>query len=144
MARVTAAEYAQAWANGLKRSTDSMRRGVSRVDQAPGVKAAAASDRMLQGISDAVTSGYWGRRVSAVTLPEWQRAMVDKGIPRVATGADAAIPSQTAMAETLLRAVDESAAIARALPKGTIEDSVNRAATYMREMAKRAPKRSGR
>jgi hypothetical protein len=99
---------------------------------------------MLQGISDAVTSGYWGRRVSAVTLPEWQRAMVDKGIPRVATGADAAIPSQTAMAETLLRAVDESAAIARALPKGTIEDSVNRAATYMREMAKRAPKRSGR
>lgn len=134
MARVTPQEYAEKWKRRLSGATEDIRRGVSKVTQSPGAAAAAAEDRMLAGVTDSVTSGRWARKVGAVTLEQWKTAATEKGIPRIASGATAAESKMARTAQTLLPAVDEAAAAARAMPKGTIEDSIARAGEYMRRM----------
>ncbi len=137
MAKVTAEEYAEKWGRRLKGSTEDIRRGVDKVTIAPGVQAAKQAQKMLAKLTDAVNSGMWANQVSAVSLDDWKLAFNLKGINRIAAGVDAAAPAQVAMATKLLKAVDESAAIANALPKVTLEDSINRMTTFVREMNKR-------
>lgn len=134
MAKVTAQEYAEKWKRRLSGAQEDIRRGVSKVTQSPGAQAAQAQDRMLSGVTDAVTSGRWARNVGAVSTEQWKQATLDKGLPRIASGAQAAESKMARVAATLLPAVDAAAAKARAMPKGTIEDSVNRAASFMRDM----------
>lgn len=143
MARTTPQEYAEKWSRRLKGATEDIRRGVQRVNEAPGQAAARSQDLMLARTTEAITSGLWARQVGAVSLEDWRAAIINKGIGRIASGVDAAVPSQVDMATSLLAAVDASAAKARALPKGTLEDSINRMTTFVREMSARAPRRSG-
>lgn len=135
MARTTPQEFADKWQRRLAASSQDVQAGINKVTVAPGMAAAAAAPAMLQGVTDAVTSGKWAKRVSGVTLADWKNAALTKGVPRIAAGAQAAVPKMAQVAQTLLPAIDAAAAAARALPKVTIEDSVNRAATFMRAMA---------
>lgn len=137
MAKVTAEEYAEKWSRRLKGSTEDIRRGVDKVTVAPGLAAAKSADKMLAKLTEAVQSGMWANQVAGVSLEDWKTAFNVKGIGRIAAGVDAATPSQVVMATKLLKAVDESAAIANALPKVTLEDSINRMTTFVREMNKR-------
>jgi len=141
MAKVTPQEYAEKWGRRLKGSTEDIRRGVRRVDEAPGQAAARAVDLMKQKLLEAIEDGTWAARVAGVSLDEWRQAIETKGLQRLASGVDAAQPRQADMARELLAAVDEAAGIARRLPKGTIEDSINRMATFAREMNRRKLKR---
>ena len=136
MARVTPDQYAEDWASGLTGRTDKIRRGVDRVTQAPGQAAAAAESLMKAKLLKAIEDGTWKRMVSSVTLDEWKNAMKDLGIGRISAGVDKAKARQVAMASKLLPAVDAAAAKVRTMPKGSVEDSVNRASTFIREMAK--------
>lgn len=143
MARVSAAEYAEKWGRRLKGATEDIRRGIQRVSEAPGEKAARSQDLMLSKLTASVNDGTWAAQVRAVTLGDWQGAAINKGVPRIAVGVDQAQQSQTQMAERLLAAVDASAAEARRLPKGTLEDSINRMSTFVRGMAARKLRRPG-
>lgn len=134
MARVTPAEFADKWKRRLSASTEDIRRGIERVQTAPGEQAAANEDGMLRGVTEAVTSGRWANRVRSVSLSDWKGAALNKGLPRVASGAAAAENKMARVAAELLPAVDAAAAEANAMPKGTIEDSIARAGTYMRRM----------
>lgn len=134
MARVNAQEYAEKWKRRLSGATEDVRRGIERTTVAPGAAAAAASDAMLRNLTSSVTSGRWARKVGAVSLADWKGAAITKGIARIPSGAAAAEAKMARVAQTLLPAVDAAAAAARAIPKVTIEDSVNRAATFMRQM----------
>lgn len=134
MARVTPQEFAEKWKRRLSGSTEDIRRGVERVSTSPGEMAAANQDAMQRNLNESIDSGRWARRTAAVTLPDWKRATLDKGLPRVAAGAAAAETKMAAVGAELLPAVDAAAAQANALPKVTIEDSINRAGTFMRAM----------
>lgn len=136
MSKVTAQEYAEKWGRRLKGATEDIRKGVDKVTEAPGVKAAAAKDRMLAKLVEAINDGTWESQVKKVTLDDWKKKMKDKGINRIAQGVDAASAEQVVMAEQLLAVVDAAAAKAKALPKVTLEDSINRMTTFVREMAK--------
>lgn len=143
MARVTPQEYAEKWARRLKASSEDVRRGIDRVSVAPGEAAAANQEALLTNFVDSVNSGLWAARVRGVSLQEWKAAAKDKGIPRIAQGVDAAGPKMVAIAGPLLEAVDAAAAAANALPKVTLEDSIQRMTTFVREMHRRAPRRQG-
>jgi len=142
MARVNATEYAEKWARRTKGSTEDYRKGIENVTVAPGAKAAASADRMLAGITEAITSGKWGKQVSAVSLEDWKNSAAGKGVQRIAAGVDAAAPKQVEMAQKLLAAVDRAVADANKTQRGTLEDNITRATTFMRSMAKNAPKRA--
>lgn len=134
MARVTPQEYVEKHARRLKQSLPDIKTGIERVTIPPGQAAAREEQRMLTNTMEAIQSGKWATRVGAVSLQDWQKATIDKGLSRIPAGVDAAMVKNVPMAERLLTAVDAAAAKAKALPKGTIEDSISRASMFMREM----------
>jgi len=68
MARVTAEEYAEKWGRRLKASTEDVRRGIDRVDHAPGLQAARAQELMETRLMEAINSGMWAKQVAGVSL----------------------------------------------------------------------------
>lgn len=140
MARVSAQQWLQKWSNNLNAAGPYIKAGVARVSVAPGQSAAAAADRMLSGVQAAVTSGKWARNVSAVSLADWQNAMVNKGIPRLQQGTAQAVASKGNAITTLLSNVDAAAATANALPKGGLQQGIARAVAFMQDMSQRSQK----
>lgn len=113
------------WANRLSGATQEIQAGVQRVTEAPGAKAASQVDVWLARIQ--ASRAKWVRNVSAVTLPQWQNAMINKGIPRISGGAQAAIPKMTQFFQQWLPYVEQGASTVRAMPKATLQDGINRA-----------------
>ena len=130
MARVTPEQGAILWRDRLSAATDRITMGVNRVTTAPGVLAARNADLWLQRVTAA--KDKWARRVSAVSLADWQNAMNNVGVQRVATGAAAHVGKMQSFLTEFLPYVDRIAAQVHALPKGGIEQSVARAAAQIR------------
>ena len=80
MSKVNAAEWLKKWGTNLNASSQYIRDGVGRVSVAPGIAAAAAADRMLAGIQEAVSSGMWAKRVASVSLSDWQASIDRKSV----------------------------------------------------------------
>jgi len=135
MARVNAQEWLGKWSTNLNGAGTYIKNGVNRVTVAPGQAAAAAADRMIAGVTSAVTSGKWQRNVSAVSLQAWQDAMINKGIPRLQQGTATAVKTKQDKIARLLTNVDTASAQANALPKGGLEQGIARATTFMRAMS---------
>lgn len=143
MARVNAQQWLAKWGTNLGAASTYIKNGVSAVQVAPGVSAAAASDRMLAGVTASVQSGKWQRAVSGVSLQSWQNAMINKGIPRLPQGITQAQATKTNSITTLLAAVDNATAASNALPKGGLEQGIARATAFMRSMSANAPSKTG-
>lgn len=133
--RVNATQFQEKHARRLKAALEDMRTGVNRVTEAPGEKAAAAQDKMRANLTAAIDSGKWARRVSSVTLPEWKNAMINKGVPRVSAGIDGAAEKVREFAEQLITHENALLTQVERLPNVTLEDSINRATTWIRGMA---------
>lgn len=130
---------AEKWARNLGASTEDIRRGVQAVTVSPGQKAAAAAELWVR--NTAASRDKFARNTSRVSLNEWQTATIEKGLPRVASGAQAAQPKmQSFMAEFLPYAERVKAQIAT-MPKGGIENSIARSAQAIRAFSQF--KRSG-
>jgi len=125
---------AKRWSQNLGASQEKIREGVQAVTQSPTARAAAADVKYLAGVQRGVSK--WKSRLNAVTLSEWQTAMVEKGLPRVAQGAMAAEGKVSNFMTQFLPYVDTAAATVRAMPNLTLEDAVNRAAAMIRANAK--------
>jgi len=138
MAKLTASEYAEKWGRRLKNSTQDVRDGIQRVTVAPGIKAAESQDRMLNAITESITSGKWARNTAAVSLQEWQKAALDKGVNRIAAGVDNAMQKQVAMADKLLADVDAVVAEVDRMPNSTLDDRLARMVAYARGMNARS------
>lgn len=135
MAKVTAEEYAKKWAQNLGSATQAVTAGVDKVTTAPGQLAVKKQDKMRANILKSIDDGTWARNTGAVPLEDWKNSMKQKGIPNIANGANLAISKQTTFAAKLLPFQDTLAAKVKGMPDLTIEDSVNRAATFIRGMA---------
>ena len=140
MARVNSQQWLQKWSTNLNAAGTYIKNGVNAVTVAPGQAAAAAQDRMLAGVTQAVQSGKWARNVSKVSLQDWQNAMINKGIPRIAQGTQVAVATKGPQIDALLANVNAAAAVAHALPKGGIEQGIARATAFMRAMSQASGK----
>ena len=126
MAKLTPQQAREKHAARLKASTGEIQNQVNKVTVAPGVQAAKKADKMLTNITNAITSGRWGRRVSAVSLQDWQDAMIKKGIPRISQGIDAAAPKVEAFFAEFFPHLDKVQAEVNTMPDLTLEDNINR------------------
>lgn len=89
-------QIADRWASQLGAASSKIQAGVQAVTVSPTQKAASAVDRQVQGVINAAQSGKTQRALQAVTLPQWQQAFINKGLPRIASGATAAKPKMQA------------------------------------------------
>jgi len=135
MAKVNPEEYQEKHARRLKGAITDITRGVGRVTVNPCELAAAKSDKMLARLSEAVNSGKWAANLKKVSLEDWKKKMVEKGVPRISGGIDGAKDKVVNFAKVLLPHVDAGVDKIKKLPDLTIDDSINRAATFIRHMA---------
>lgn len=136
MAKLTPEEFAEKHARRLKGSVEDIRSGVGRVTTAPGIAAAKKADKMLANLTARVSDGTWSKRVAGVSLEDWKTKMIDKGLGRIATGIDSAHAKVVDFAGQLLPAVDAAQSKVKGMPDLTLEDSINRMNTFIRDMAK--------
>lgn len=120
------------WAQNLGQSTQRIQDGVMAVSTAPGQAAAAQKSTWVQNTTS--SADKWATNTARVTKEEWQQAMVDKGLQRIASGATAAVPKfQTFMG----RLLPYQENLRRTLPaRGNLEANINRMVTFTRGMSK--------
>lgn len=136
MAKLSAEQFADKHASRLQAASADIERGVNAVTEAPGIKAAAAKDKMKANLIAAIDNGKWEQNVKAVSVEEWRRKMINKGIPAISTGIIEARDKVVAFANQLLPAVDAAQAKVKAMPSTTLQQNIARATTMMLEMAK--------
>lgn len=139
MAKLTPAQFREKHARRLKGALEDMRRGVEAVTEAPGAKAAAAQAKMRAKIVEAIDEGKWARKVSGVSLEDWKKSMVEKGLGRVAAGIDGSAAKVEAFAKQLLDYQDRLQGQLEGMPDLTLEDSIQRMVTWIRGMAEFKP-----
>lgn len=134
MAHGTPAEVKDKWLRNIQNSTAEMTAGVARLTTSPGQSAAAKRQKWVNALMDTNTQDKWARNVQSVTLTDWQRAMTDYGINRVAQGAQAkSAKFETAMT-SLLPFIDRVRTQVRSMPDDTPAAREQRALAMMRGM----------
>jgi hypothetical protein len=125
-------QIAAKWAQNLSANTDRIKEGVQSITVAPGMAAAAAKETWAT--NTLASKDKWASRTGAVTKEEWQNAMIEKGLNRIAGGAQAAVPRFNAFMGRLLPHIDS---VKRGLPaRGTLEQNIARSAAFIRGMSK--------
>lgn len=126
-----ATDVANKWANNLAASTQSIQAGVQQVTTSPTQQAAANPNAYLAGVQKAVSSGKWANSLQKVSLADWQNAMIQKGIPRIATGAAQAKPKFANFMSQFLPYLAQGVQNLQTQPRGTLEQNIQRAVSMM-------------
>ena len=136
MVKMSPSEYSDKWGRNLKGSTEDIRRGVERVTDAPGVKAAAKVEKMKTNLLKSIDDGTWASRVAGVSLAEWKEQTLKKGIQRISQGVDGAGGKMQDFATEFFPHLEEGQRKIEGMPDITLEDNINRASEMMRHNAK--------
>lgn len=123
---------AQRWVTNLGGAVEKIRQGVQAVTTSPTQAAAAAGQLWQQRVNDPATLAKFQRGLQRVSLADWQNAMLSKGIPRIAQGAQASKDKFVAFLTQFLPFVQNVAAQVHQMPKATLEDRINRAVAQIR------------
>jgi hypothetical protein len=132
MAITTAANAANRWASGMGTASEKMKSGVMAVTVSPTARAAQRADAYLQGVMRAVQSGKYADALNRVTLSDWQTAMVNKGIPRVAAGAAEGKGKFQAFMQQFLPWIQQGQQQLESMPRGDLETNIQRMVTMVR------------
>ncbi len=136
MVKMSPSEYSEKWGRRLKGSTEDMRRGIAAVTEAPGIKAAQKIEKMKANLMKSLEDGTWERRVSGVSLEDWKKQALEKGIGRVSQGVDGAGRKMQEFASEFFPHLEEGQRKIDAMPDITLEDNINRSVEMMRHNAK--------
>lgn len=131
MSSMTPDQVAAEWAQRLAGSTAKITAGVQAVHVAPGQAAARQKAVYAQNVAASVDK--WAARTSAVSLSDWQNHMINKGVPRIATGAAASQDKFTAFMGKLLPYVNSGRASLP--PRGNLQQNITRATAWINYMA---------
>ena len=121
---------AQDWQTNLSNAGPKIERGIRNVNVAPGAAAARQKGAYVAGVN--ASQEKWARNVQAVSLPDWQAAAITKGVPRVASGAQAAMPKMAAFLQKVAPHIQ--AGLSALPPRGGIDQNLNRANQFARHM----------
>ncbi len=117
-----ATQVAADWASRLAASGDKIQRGVQAVQTSPGQLAARQADVWANNAMAAKSK--FARNAARVSLGDWQQAMITKGVPRIATGAQAGQAKMAAFLQSFLPFVE---GVRRSLPpRGTLDQNIQR------------------
>lgn len=120
------------WQQNASNAVQSYKDGVASVNVAPGQAAARQKNAYVQGVQS--SADVWAKKVSAVSLADWQAAAQGKGGDRYSGGVAAGAPKMAAFMQNFLPKVQSIAASLP--PRGTLEQNIARMTQQVRETAK--------
>lgn len=123
------------WADRGAASAETVRAGVNAVTENPAQKAAAQADKWVQNVARAKEKFI--NSLNRVTLQQWKQAMLNKGMANMQNGYNDLGNQQKFLAfmRAFLPYVRSGAAVVRSMPKGTLQDGINRAVAMIRHNA---------
>ncbi len=127
-------EYTEKWARNTQNARPDYEAGVRRVTEAPGVKAAQAKDKLIQGFMESVQSGRWEANVASVSLNDWQDKAINKGAARLSDGVQGAVGKVEEIARVNLANIEAATEKVRRMPSTTFQDRVRRMVAYAEDM----------
>jgi len=136
MPKITAEEGARKLIQNAKQAAPLIAAQVDKVTVSPTAIAATKLEKMSQNFQNAMASGKTKRGMERVSADDWKKAMKEKGIPRIAAGLDAAAPKILKFNQEFYPFLDTVQSKVKAMPDTTLEDSINRMTTNVREIAK--------
>ena len=125
-------QAAQNWASRLGGATQAYTDGVNGVKVAPGQLAAAAGDRWIANTQAALPR--FKSNSAAVSLNSWQQSAIDKGAPRLGSGATAAQPKVEMVFAKLFPAIRN--AVGSLPARGDINQNIERSRQFALNMNK--------
>ena len=120
---LTPQQAAAKWAQRLGAATDAVKQGVQAVQVSPMEKAANRQDAYISGVTRAANSGKWARGLRRRTLGDWQQSMINKGLPRIASGAAASQPKMESFMQQWLPYEEQLKNKLASMPRGTLEQN---------------------
>lgn len=131
MAQKDPTQVAADWASRLGASGQKITAGVQAVTVAPGQAAARQKQVWVQNTTS--SADKWASRTAAVPLSDWQQATVSKGVPRIASGAQAAQPKFAAFMGQLLPF--QARGLSQLPPRGDLGANINRMTQWVQYMS---------
>lgn len=133
--RGTPEERAEKWARRTSASQTDWQKGVEAVTESPGAKAAAAADLWQQKLTMPEAKDKFKRNVGRVSTEQWKQKTV-AGAGRFSSGAAANVDKMVAHQRDSESYIEAGRRMIAGMPNVTIEDKANRAAAWVRYMAK--------
>jgi hypothetical protein len=133
MKNLSPGTVADNWQKGMANSSAALTAGVQAVTVNPADQAIAAIPRMVAGVQAAAADGRIERGLRRTTLQSWQTAMIQKGAPRIATGANAAKPKMVQFFTQMLPFQQQL--VSTLPPRGDTQQNIQRAVAMMNGMS---------
>lgn len=133
--RVTAKGAADLYVERIQNSRARIEAGIMNVTVSPMEKAAASKAKMLANITASINNGRWERGLKRVSLEDWRKAFIEKGLDRIGTGAAAARGKMETFYEALFKKQNELLKTIDAMPDITLDQSIARMTAWVRGMA---------
>lgn len=126
MAGRNPAAVSKKWSNNLQQAGQQIIESVRAVTSSPTAAAAKKIDVMKSRFIAAADSGKIAAGLNAVSLGDWQNAMVNKGVPRITQGATEGMSKVENFMTKFLPFVAGVQARIKAMPNTTDQDRKNR------------------
>lgn len=136
MPKMSPSEFAEKWARNLKGATSDIIRGIDRVTEAPGEKAARKKDKWVARMTDPTVQARWAQNVAGVSLEEWREAARTLIPQRLGGGVDRAIDGMADFAAALLAYQERALGEIARMPDVTLEDAKQRMLKWFDMMSK--------
>jgi len=124
MPKVTPEESAKKLIQRAKAAAPFIAAQVAKVTVSPTEKAAEKIDKMQANFLKAVSDGKVERGLRRVSLTDWQKAMIEKGVPRIAQGLDAAEGKIIEFNREFYPFLERVQAELDAMPDTTLQDGI--------------------
>lgn len=124
MPRLDPAAAAQKWQRNYAASTESAKIGANSVTESPGAKAAANKAGWVAKMTSPTIQDKWAQNTGRVTTDQWRQGYLQKGIPRMAQGAQMGMSKQQAFNQQFYPYLQ--AGVSQLPPRGDLEQNLAR------------------
>lgn len=129
---LNAQQITEKWKQRASNAGTMYKEGIQAVNENPAQQAIEQQDKMLQKVTESVTSGRWARRLGNVTLESWKASAVNKGASNYTTGVQAGAPKMGAFMTAFVPHLNDLKAKLANMPRTSDVDMENRALEAIR------------
>lgn len=132
---MSAADIVEKQISNVGSSVERYKRGIEQCPVNPMQRAAEAIPRYLQGVQEAVSSGYLAKRLNETPVADWKSNSIGKGANRLLSGIQAAKPKMLKFWQAFVPHLQEGQRMLEGMPRGGLENGIARATAMIRHNA---------